>query len=263
MTHEIPMYRPTELAPRRTKYAVVVPVINEGQRILEQLARMRDVDQMPDVVLADGGSTDGSTEPSRLSELGVRTLLVKDDVGRLGAQLRMAFWYALEEGYQGIVTIDGNGKDGVEAIPAFVRMLDRGYDFVQGSRFIAGGVEEGTPPIRRLAIRWIHAPVISRIAGESFTDTTNGFRGHSRSYLLHPEVQPFRSVFSGYELLAYLSVRASQLGLRTAEIPVRRSYPSSGPVPTKLQPMRGNLELLRVLLGLVRGEYHPRGSRVQ
>lgn len=257
MKDGIPVYRMTELAPRRSKYVVVVPVINEGKRVLDQLARMRDVSGMPDIVLADGGSTDGSTEPSRLSELGVRTLLVKEGEGRLGAQLRMAFWYALEEGYQGVVTVDGNGKDGVDAVPSFTRMLDLGYDFVQGSRFVPGGVEQGTPPIRRVAIRWVHAPIISRVAGERFTDTTNGFRAHSRSYLLHSDVQPFRPVFDRYELLAYLSIRASQLGLRTAEIPVRRSYPASGAVPTKLRPVRGNLELLGVLLGLVRGDYHP------
>ena len=42
--------------------------------------------------------------------------------------------YALGEDYEGFVLLDGNGKDGVEAIPSFFAALDEGFDYVQGSR---------------------------------------------------------------------------------------------------------------------------------
>ena len=56
-------------------------------------------------------------------------------MGRLSAQLRMAYDYALKMGYKGLVTIDGNNKDSVESIYEFIDLLKKGYDFVQGSRF--------------------------------------------------------------------------------------------------------------------------------
>lgn len=253
----VPAHRVDELAPRKTTYCVVIPVINEDGRILRQLQRMQEVAGVPDVIIADGGSTDGSMDPLRLAGLGVRTLLTKQDRGRLGAQLRMGFAYALRQGYEGVITVDGNDKDGVEAIPRFVAELEDGVDFVQGSRFRPGGEGLNTPWSRLLAIRLVHAPLISVFARVWYTDTTNAFRGHSRRLLLHPGLQPFRTRFMEYELLAYISVRAPQLRMTVKEIPVRRAYPEHGRVPTKISPWRGNLKLLRTLLAVGVRRYHP------
>ena len=57
-----------------------------------------------DIVICDGGSTDGCTEESNLQKLKVNTLLVKKDTGKQGAQLRMGIWWALQRGYEGIIT---------------------------------------------------------------------------------------------------------------------------------------------------------------
>ncbi len=51
-----------------------------------------------------------------------------------------------------------------------------------------------------------------------------------------------------YELLAYLSVRATQIGMRVCEIPVTRAYPKTGRIPTKIRSFRGNGELLGIFL---------------
>jgi hypothetical protein len=108
-----------------------------------------------------------------------------------------------------------------------------------------------------VAIRAFHAPLVSLAAGFRFTDTTNAFRGHSRRLLLHPGLQPFRPQFERYELLAYLSVRAPQLGLRVKELPVGRCYPEDG-VPTKISRIKGNAELAGTLVRAVTGRFHPR-----
>ena len=67
----------------------------------------------------------------------------------------------------------------------------------------------------------------------------------------------FRDIFAGYELLAYLSVRTSQIGLKVCEIPVRREYPAGEKTPTKISGFRGNLELLKILLRNLAGKYRP------
>ncbi|MBK1623967.1 glycosyltransferase family 2 protein [Afifella marina] len=254
----VPSYESYIFRDRATRYCTVIPVINEGERIVSQLTRMRElaIDQLTDIVIADGGSTDGSMETERLQALGVRALLVKNDKGKLSAQLRMGYAFALDEGYDGIVTIDGNGKDSVESIPLFVEALDDGIDYAQASRFIEGGKALNTPPIRTAAIRLVHAPLLSLAARRRFTDTTQGFRAYSRRYLEHPDVRPFRTCFDTYELLAYLTVRASQLGLKTREIPTTRSYPANEPVPTKLT-AHGNADLMRILFRTLAGRYNP------
>ena len=70
-------------------------------------------------------------------------------------------------------------------------------------------------------------------------------------------MQPFRNVFRTYELLAYLSTRASQLKLRTCEVPVTRAYPNTGKIPTKISPLKGNAELMKILLAIAAGKYNP------
>src|SRR5207249_1793252 len=126
-----------------------------------------------DVVVADGGSTDGSLALDTLGEFKLRALLVKRGPGRLSAQMRMAFAFAIDERYDGVVVIDGNGKDDVSAVPRFIELLDEGYDHVQGSRYIPGGRGISTPVTRTLGVRLLHAPLISLAALQRYTDTTN------------------------------------------------------------------------------------------
>jgi dolichol-phosphate mannosyltransferase len=256
---QLPEFEAKEFTPRRTKYCVVIPVLNEGQRIkaeLEEMVRF-GIPELADLVILDGGSSDGSTAPEFLRSQGVRALLVKKGAGRLSAQLRMGYAWAMRRGYEGVVTIDGNNKDDVDAIPAFLHEMDAGWDFLQGSRFIPGGRAINTPLVRLLGIRLLHAPLLSLSAGFHFTDTTNGFRAYSRRFLLDPRVQPFRNVFASYELLAYLSVRGPRTGQKTKEVPVTRRYPASGHVPTKISFLKGNFDLLRTVFEVMMGRFNP------
>lgn len=256
---QVPSYSTTFWNGRSRPHCVVIPVINEGERILNLLRRMAAVRiaDIADVIIVDGGSTDGSLEPQRLQELGVRGLLVKTAPGKLSSQLRCAYAFVLDEGYTGIVTIDGNDKDDPDAIPRFIEAIEQGYDFVQASRFLAGGVAENTPKSRDFAIRFIHAPMLSLASGFRWTDTTQGFRAYSRAMLLDPRVAPFRDEFTTYELLAYLSYRVPKLGYRCVELPTVRRYPK-GEVPTKISSVRGNLSVLQVLMKACAGHYNPR-----
>ncbi|WP_259391858.1 glycosyltransferase family 2 protein [Paenibacillus thiaminolyticus] len=256
---EIPNYSITEFSEKTHKYCICVPVINEGEKIKKQLERMSPFVEKVDIIILDGGSTDNSLEPSFLNQIGIRALLVKQDKGKLSAQLRMGFAYALQEQYEGIITIDGNNKDSVESIPLFIEKLEQGYDFIQGSRYVPGGKEINTPLSRKLAIKFIHAPFISLLSGFKYSDTTNGFRGHSATFLRSENVQPFRAIFDTYELLAYLSVQAPKLGYKVKEIPVTRTYPI-GKIPTKIGPLRGNILLLKILFNLMRGKYNVKST---
>ncbi len=255
----VPKFECFEYAEKASDYCVLIPVINEGHRIHKELLRAykANIYHYADLVLCDGNSTDGSMEEEKLKRLKVNTLLIKKDVGKQGAQLRMGIWWALQRGYQGIMTIDGNNKDSIEDIPRFIEKLKEGYDFIQGSRFIKGGKAVYTPWIRLFSVRLIHAPIISLTAKHWFTDTTNAFRGYSAMYLKDERVKPLREVFMTYELLAYLSVRATQLGYRVCEIPVTRVYPKTGKTPTKISFFKGNSELIKILLKNLIGAYRP------
>ncbi len=255
----VPAFESFEFSTKQKDYCVLIPIINEGNRIIHELERAKDahISEYADIIICDGGSSDGCTEHERLKYLEVNTLLVKQDTGKQGAQLRMGFYWALERGYKGLITIDGNDKDSIEDIPSFIAKLEEGYDLVQGSRFIKGGHAENTPLSRWIAVRFIHAPIISLTAGHWYTDTTNAFRAYSRKYLEHHQVQPLRELFVGYELLSYLSVRANQLGLKGCEIPVSRIYPKGEILPTKISKWKGESELLSILMKNLFRKFNP------
>ena len=260
----VPRFACEEYAGKTKDYAVLIPIINEGDRIYKELyrAKKHQISKYADLIICDGGSTDGCTEEKKLKKLEVNTLLVKQDEGKQGTQLRMGIWWAMQRGYQGVITVDGNNKDSIEDVPDFIEKLKEGYDLIQGSRFIKGARAVRTPWIRLLSVRLIHAPIISLTARQRFTDTTNAYRGYSARYLMDQRVQPLRDIFMNYELLAYLSVRATQLGMRACEIPVTRAYPKKGKIPTKISFFRGNGELLKVLFRNAKGAYKDRKSVV-
>lgn len=254
----VPKFKATEYREKTKNYVVLIPIINEGERIQKELIRAKNskIADFADIVICDGGSTDGSTDDENLQNLDVNTLLVKQDTGKQGAQLRMGFWWALERGYDGIITIDGNNKDSIEDVPKFIEKLKEGYDLIQGSRFVKGGKAINTPLIRYIAVRLIHAPIISLTAGQWFTDTTSAYRAYSSKYLKDERVHPLREIFMTYELLAYLSVRATQIGLKACEIPVTRAYPKGEKIPTKISFFKGNNELLKILFANFTGKYN-------
>ncbi|OQB40440.1 MAG: Undecaprenyl-phosphate mannosyltransferase [candidate division CPR1 bacterium ADurb.Bin160] len=255
----VPKFEINEFSKKQNKYCLCIPIINENGKIQKELERAKKykIHKIIDIIICDGGSTDGCTDIKSLKSLGVNTLLTKKDLGKQGAQLRMGFWWALNRGYKGIITVDGNNKDSIESVPLFVEKLDQGYDFVQGSRYIKGGKAVNTPIVRHFSVKYIHAPFISLIAKNKYTDTTNAYRGYSKKYLQHPKVLPFRNIFQTYELLAYLSVRANQIGLKTTEIPVTRKYPKNTKIPTKISPIKGNILLLKILVNLALKRYNP------
>lgn len=256
---DVPTFQYEELGTKRSRHVIVIPVINEGERIRAQLRDMdrHGITRTIDTVVVDGGSTDGSLDHAFLEQVGVRGLLVKTGPGKLSAQLRCAYAWSLEQGYDGIITIDGNGKDGVETLPLFAKALDDGVDYAQASRFLKGGYHKNTPLSRLLAIRLIHAPMLSLASRRRLTDTTQGYRAYSRRYLLDDRTQPFRQVFVRYELLAYLTVRASQLGYRVVEIPTSRTYPANEAVPTKISGVKALVDLLAVVSKTLLGRYNP------
>ena len=254
----VPKFECIEYFPKKKDYVVLIPIVNEGERIYRELFRAykAEISEYADIVICDGGSTDGSINEEKLKKVNVNTVLIKKDVGKQGAQLRMGIWWALQREYKGIITIDGNNKDSIEDVPEFIKKLKEGYDLIQGSRFVKGGHAINTPLMRLISVRLIHAPIISLTARKHFTDTTNAYRGYSARYLQDERVAPLRDIFMTYELLAYLSVRATQLGYKACEIPVTRAYPK-GKVPTKISFLKGNTELLKILFLNLLGKYKP------
>ena len=257
---DIPNYKIVYSSKPTHKYCVIIALINEGERILSLLDKMvnHNIKNIADIIIMDGGSTDGSLQENHLKKVGVKTFLVRQDSRRgLSVDLRIAFSFAIEQKYKGVITIDGNDKDNPEAIIRYIAALESGVDYIQGSRFIQGGQAINTPNSRNFAIRFIHSPMLSLFSGFKWTDTTQGFRGYSTAIFLDPKINPFRDIFRSYEMLAYFTYIIPKLGYRCLEIGTTRSYPQ-GEIPTKISFVRGNLKVLKILFTACFGGYNTK-----
>lgn len=258
---KLPEYELYKISEKKNKYLICIPVLNEGKKFIAQLKEMQEkqTHKVADIIVCDGGSNDGSAEPDILKKYGVSALVIRKSPGHMSDQLMLGYYYALINGYEGAITIDGNGKDGIDGIFNMAKALDEGYDLIQGSRYIKGGIAINTPKSREFAIKLIHVPVVNMLSGFRYTDTTNGFRAHSIKVFKDERIQPFRyGTFPTYALIHYLTVRIPRLGYKVTEVPVLRQYPAKGKIPTKISPIKGNIDLIKILWNMFRKKYDPK-----
>ena len=249
---------------KRNKYALLIPVLNEGDRFISQMNKMKNsnIFNICDVYICDGGSKDNSSNPDFIKEYGCRGLIINtSDKRGQGVQLKQGFYEAMKDGYDGAIMVDGNDKDNVhESLPLFIEKLEEGYDVVQATRFTLGGKEKNTPFLRNVGIRLIASPLISLTSGFHYDDVCNGYKGFSRKYILDERMDWFREDFNTYEYCYYPLVHVKKLGYKASQVPTNRFYPKDE-VPSKIKGFSSNLKLLKEIFNLAYSKTRPDQTR--
>ena len=222
--------------PRSSPRILVVPfAYNEGEKIRATLSRFPR-ERSYDLMVLDDGSTDGSLDGVDL-EFNASVLSHSRNRG-IGASMKTAFSHAIENGYDIFVPMAGNNKDDPLEIPRLLKpILEEGYDFVQGSRFLPGGRYGDMPAYRILATRVVHPLLFSLAVGRRLTDSTNGFRAFRVSLLLDERIDWRQDWLDRYELESYILFKAITLGYRHTEVPVSKIYPPRRLSYTKMRPI--------------------------
>lgn len=181
MESKMPKYKKHIFFEKKNKYALLISVINEGERFISQVNKMKysNIFNICDVYICDGRSKDNSSNPDFIKGYGCKGLIINisDKIGQ-GVQLKQGFYEAMKEEYDGVVMVDGNDKDNVhESLPLFLEKLCEGYDVVQATRFTLGGKEENTPFLRNIGIRFIASPLISFTSGFHYDDYAMDIKG--------------------------------------------------------------------------------------
>lgn len=149
---------------------IVVPAYQEQDCIARVVTEVRAAVPDAGVLVVDDASRD-ATRAQALAT-GAQVLSLPINLG-VGGAMRAGFRYALRNGFDTVVQVDGDGQHDPAEVNALVQGLD-GADLVIGARFAGAGAYGATGP-RRWAMKVLSLSM-SRRAGTVLTDTTSGFR---------------------------------------------------------------------------------------
>lgn len=245
--NKIPKYEKHIFFEKKTKYALIIPIFNEGERFFLQINQMKEANtfNICDVFICDGSDEDKLLSPNIAKDFGCRKLIInKCELNGQTIKLKQGFYEAMKDGYEGIIMVDGNNKDSVtKSVPLFIEKLKEGYDVIQATRFTLGGKHQNTPLLRIFGIRLIASPIISLTSGFHYDDVLNGFKAFSRNIILDKRIDLFREEFIDYEYAFYLLVHVKKLGYKVCQVPTTRVYPENQ-VPSKIKGISRNFTLL-------------------
>lgn len=221
------------------KVTLLMPTLNEidGMKQIMPLIKPEWCDQ---IVVSDGGSTDGTVEYAKAHGY---TVVRQDKPGLINA-LRDGFKVSTGDV---IITFSPDGNSLPELIPALIAKMKEGHDLVIVSRYRDGARSDDDSLITRFG-NWMFTTMINVFFGGHYTDTLVIFRAYKRETVTrcHLMTDTFFSPerkfpkYAGWDVNS--SIRAAKLKLKVAEIP--GSEPERIGGVTKCMRIRNGLVIL-------------------
>lgn len=180
-----------------------------------------------DLLLVNDGSTDNTRKVIENAARFLNCAVIHHPVNcGVGAAIKTAVKYAINNKYEVIVILAGNNKDSPHEIPVLLKpILEEGYDYVQGSRFVKGGRWDNLPLFRYVMVK-VHAWIFSLITGFRSTDSLNGFRAFRLDIFKDKTINIWQDWLDHYELETYFHYKIlKSKKYRIKEVPVSKIYP--------------------------------------
>lgn len=217
------------------KKLVIIPAYNEEKNIEKLIQRVCSFNY--DYIVINDCSTDDTED-----------ILVKNNFSHLNLPInlgiagvtRVGFKYAYDNGYDYCICIDGDGQHMPEYIDKIINELDKGNEYVIGSRF----VEKIKPFNLRMLGSRIICLLIRIKTGKKVSDPTSGMRGMSRSII--KEFNDSMNFYAEPDTLCYLLRK----GYKVSEIQVEMKERESG-ISYFHSPFKSFYYMLSVILSII------------
>jgi len=219
----------------------VVPAYNEAGAIGRVIDEIRAFDPSFDVVVVDDASSDDTTAVAQAH--GATVLRLPFNVG-IGGAVQTGFRYALGEGYDRAVRLDGDGQHDASELGRLLRPIETGEaTLVISSRFVDRGGSYRPPLARRLGIR-VFARLVSLLGGQRVTDTTSGFLALDRV-----GIELFASEYPHDYPEVEATLVALRSGLRLSQVQVEMRERETG--SSSITFVRSLYYMVKVMLALL------------
>jgi dolichol-phosphate mannosyltransferase len=231
------------------KILVSVFVYNEREK-LKKLLTLFPEQRNYDLLFVDDGSTDGCF--GFLQER--KETVIRHESNRgIGVGIREAIGYGRDKGYEVIVVMAANGKMLPEEISRLVGPIVEGRaDYVQGSRYLAGGRSPNLPLFRRIMIR-LFTLIVNIATGYKGSDVTCGFRAYRLVLFDDERFDIAQDWLDRYEMEYYIHYHTLRGGYRVIEAPVSMVYPDEKKNYSKIKPWTGWWSMVRPWIYLYLG----------
>ena len=208
------------------KILAIIPVYRDIVAALKVLEKFRAgyVDKVFLVVDAINESDEKEIQKTVAKMPIPVSIVVHEKRKGIGCAIREGIDYGLENHFDVAVVLAGNNKDNPHEIPRVLApILEEGFDYVQGSRFLSGGSKVNNPFLRGVFSR-LYPFVWTLFTEKRCTDVTNGFRAYKLNMFLDNRINIHQDWLDNYQLEYYIHYKALTSGYKTKEVPVSKTY---------------------------------------
>lgn len=200
------------------KAIVIIPTYNEAENIRAIIERVLTRGENIDILIIDDNSPDGTGDiVGKITEQNDRVNIIRREAKLgLGSAYITGFRYALENGYDAVIEMDGDFSHNPDDLPAMLETLEDA-DAVVGSRYV-NGVSVVYWPFRRLLLSYLASLYVRGITGMRIKDPTAGFICYSRKAL--ESIDFGRIMSDGYSFQIEMKYRLWVKKFKIKELPI-------------------------------------------
>lgn len=214
------------------KVTLIAATLNELEAVTVVLPRI-DRAWVDEIIVVDGGSTDGTVEFCKAQGY---TVFTQKERG-YGAALKEAVERATGEL---VIEFPPDGNSLPEKVPDVIRKLQEGYDFVIASRYAPGARSDDDDFLTTIG-NWGFTRAVNWLFWASYTDVLVGFRGYRKS-----AYDKLDMTATGLDWSIQIPVQFRKKRFRVADIPAIEPKRIGG--ERKMRPFRTGWRILKTLL---------------
>ncbi|HUV39575.1 MAG TPA: glycosyltransferase family 2 protein [Planctomycetota bacterium] len=210
----------------------LIPCYNEAGRIGAVVQGC--LEHVEAALVVDDGSTDATADEARAA--GAVVISYRPNRGK-GVALNLGYDYAVREGCDAVITLDGDGQHDPAEMPRFLEAAATDdVHLVLGNRMS----DVSTMPRHRRFTNRTTSFFVSWLSGQTMHDSQTGYR------LIKAEVlKAVRCTTRNYEAESEILIKAGRAGFHITEVPIATIYHGG---KSSIHPLKDTLRFVRLVL---------------
>ena len=192
---------------------VIIPAYNEEKRLGDLLTNLSEIVSLKYVLVVDDGSEDNTAIIAERT--GCKLIRQNTNKGK-GIAIKTGFDYAVENGYNAVITMDADGQHDPKEISKFLVYYEKHKtDLIIGTRRL----KLSEMPFLRFWVNRLTSLVASLLSGVRIHDSQSGYRFIGKKLIKKTDLKTGR-----FQMETEIIIEAARSGLSIGEVPVKTIY---------------------------------------